>query len=316
MGAEKGPIRREPRTVCVVCGGDQWDFVRAGFDLCRPDSAQEFRLERCLRCGHIAQCPPPDDDTLTAAYSAGYAPYRPAWKQAGWPLWKILRELTTRRRLWRLRRYPSGGRLLEVGSGAGDFLYAANRAGWDVKAVEYSKDLAEALRNELGFDVRSGELRPGLWEEGQFDLVVLWSVLEHVRDPLETLKTASAYLRAGGAVFIQIPTSHGAELGRSFGQHWELLELPRHLNFFDKRSLAGLCDKAGMDLVVFRTPLLDVAWCYLASSVNYARRSKSALRRQLRLAALAAMVFAALPWLAYKAWRGRGTEAFAVAIKR
>ena len=315
MADKQGPIG-EPRTICVVCGGDQWAFVRGGFDLYRPDSGREFRLERCLHCGHVAQCPPPDDDTLRAAYSPGYVAYRPAWKQAGWPLWKILRELTTRRRVWRLKHYATGGRLLELGSGAGDFLYAAGRAGWDVKAVEYGKDSAEALRKELGLDVRSGELLPGLWEGGQFDVVVLWSVLEHVRNPLEVLKMASAYLRAGGTVLIQIPTSHGVELGRWFGEHWELLELPRHLNFFSKRSLAGLCDKASMDLNVFRTPLLDVAWGYLASSANYASRSKGAPLRRLRFAALAAMVLIGLPWLAANAWRGRGTEAFAVAIKR
>ncbi len=50
-------------------------------------------------------------------------------------------------------------------------------------AVEYSCALADALRTELGFDVRTGELTPGLWESGSFDVVVMWSVIEHLQNP-------------------------------------------------------------------------------------------------------------------------------------
>ena len=158
---------------------------------------------------------------------------------------EVLRELTTRRRLRRLRRFGNGDKLLEVGCGAGDFLHAAHRVGWDVSAVEYSGTLASALRHELGFDVRTGDLAPGLWERGSFDVVALFSVLEHLQNPLDALVTASSYLRAGGVVFIQIPTLSGVKTGEQFGQYWALLDLPRHLSFFDRKYLSELCDKAG-----------------------------------------------------------------------
>ena len=149
---------------CTVCDGNQWSFVRAGRDLYQPQDEITFKLDQCLSCGQIMQNPLPTPKQLSKAYSAEYAPYRPAWKESGWPLWKILRELTTRRRIRRLRRYGAGKKLLEVGCGAGDFLNATHLAGWDVRAIEYSGVLADALRTELGFDVRTGDLRPGLWE--------------------------------------------------------------------------------------------------------------------------------------------------------
>src|ERR1700733_15804432 len=207
-----------PSSSCTVCGGEQWSFVRVGCDLYQPNDDTDFKLYRCLSCGQIMQNPLPTAAQLSKAYSAEYAPYRPAWKESGWPLWKILRELTTWRRLRRLRRYGAGTRLLEVGCGAGDFLHAAHRAGWDVRAVEYNGALADALRTELGFDVRTGELTPGLWESGSFDVVALWSVIEHLQNPGEALATASSYLRAGGVVFIQIPTLYGVEQGKIFRQ--------------------------------------------------------------------------------------------------
>ena len=212
-GESERSQRQEPFSLCTVCGGDQWSFVREGCDLYQPNDDATFKLYRCLSCGQIMQNPLPTSAQLSKAYSAEYAPYRPAWKESGWPLWKILRELTTSRRLRRLRRYGKGSKLLEVGCGAGDFLHAVHRAGWDVKAVEYSDALADALRTELGFDVRTGDLTPGLWENGTFDVVALWSVLEHLSNPLEALVTTCSYLRVGGVAFIQIPTLYGVRTG-------------------------------------------------------------------------------------------------------
>ena len=316
MQIQTTPQNEDLYSSCPLCGGDKWSFVRSGRDLYQPDSETRFRLDRCLSCGQISQNPPPTPQQLSKAYSAEYAPYRPAWKQTGWPLWKVLRELTTRRRLRRLRRFGNGDKLLEVGCGAGDFLHAAHRIGWDVSAVEYSGTLASALRHELGFDVRTGDLAPGLWERGSFDVVALFSVLEHLRNPLDALVTASSYLRGGGVVFIQIPTLSGVKTGKQFGQYWALLDLPRHLSFFDRKYLSALCDKAGMNLVVFKTPLLETAWCYFASICNYANHTRKPVRRFLGMVFLTLRSLISLPFIALRASRGLGTEAFAVAIKR
>ena len=305
-----------PFSSCVVCAGNQWIPLRTGRNLNGNASGAVFALTRCTLCGHIALNPPPTDIDLQGAYSSEYAPYRIGWKQTTWPLWRIIRELTTQRRIRRLKMYSTGRRLLEVGSGAGDFLYAASQAGWDVSAVEYNRSLAETLRNELGLDVREGELTEGLWDTEQFDVIVLWSVLEHVRDPRKTLRIAAQYLRAGGTVFMQLPTCYGAELGKSFGEYWELLEIPRHLNFFGRDGLTNVCKACGLELTLFRTPLLDSAWCYLASSGNYAKGRKSAIGQRLQLGACTAMAFFLLPWIALNAWRSNGTEAFAIAVKR
>ena len=316
MATQTIPQEKALMSRCTVCGGGEWSLVRSGCDLYQPNDETTFNLDRCLSCGQIMQNPLPTPEQLSKGYSAEYAPYRPAWKQKGWPLWKILRELTTSRRMRRLDRYGSGGRLLEVGCGAGDFLYAMHRKGWDVKAVEYSAVLAEALRSELGFDVRAGDLAPGLWEGSSFDAVVLWSVLEHLRNPLEALVTAASYLKPGGAVFIQIPTCYGVERGMRFRQYWALLDLPRHLSFFSREILANLCGQAGMRLILFKTPLLETAWCYFASISNYAHHERSPLRRAVGVLSLTLISVLSFPFTAMRAWRGHGTEAFAVAVKR
>lgn len=316
MTTEAGPAEGGARTRCTICGETGWFFVREGGDLHEPGGERRFKLSRCASCGHIMQTPLPSDEELRRAYSVDYAPHRPAWKETGWPPWKVLRELTTQRRIRRLKHYGKGHKLLEVGSGGGDFLYAARRAGWDVRAVEYSNRSAEAVRSDLGFDVRTGELRRGLWKEREFDVVVLWSVLEHVRDPLEILLTAGSYLRPEGLLLLQLPTLYGIERGMWFGEYWALLDLPRHLNFFSMESLAYLCNRAGMDMVAFKTPILETSWCYFTSSYSYVSHAGNFAQKLLRSLLAAAVTVFALPYMALGAWGGRGTEAFAVAVKR
>lgn len=262
------------------------------------------------------QTPQPSDTELREAYSAGYAPYRLTWKEPGWPLWKILRNITTWRRVRRLKRYGRGRRLLEVGAGAGDFLHAAHRAGWEVEAIEYNEDLVSAIRSELGFEVHVGELRRGLWEENSFDAIVLWSVIEHVPDPLETLHLVHSYLKPGGQLFLQLPTRSGIERGKWFGEHSNLLDLPRHLNFFSKDSLSKLCNLAGMDLAIFTTPTLDALWSYYASSSSYVAHAETSVHKAFRLASVGLRAIVVLPYMIFDAWRASGTEAFALALKK
>lgn len=303
---------------CLLCGGKDWTYIREGTDLCRPDFAGIFRLYRCDSCGLVMQNPIPDGQTLREAYSVSgdYLCYRPAWKQKGWPVWKVLRCWTTQRRLKRLKQYGRGSELLEVGCGAGDFLVAASERGWAVKAVEYNDEMVDAIRDEFGFDVRSGELTAGLWAVSAFDLVAMWNVLEHVQDPSRELKLGSEYLRNGGRLLLNLPSRHAAERGKSFGRYWALLDIPRHIAFFDRKTLARVCECAGMRLIAYKTPFVQSAWCYYMSALNWASSKGRGAMRLALFATLSAVITIGLPYIWFEAICGRGMDAFAVAEKR
>lgn len=301
---------------CPVCGSTQWRPFRKGTDIRRPKEQSLFRIDRCTSCGHLMQSPLPSPQELSAAYAVEYAPYRPAWKKGRPSLWRLLRYITTARHTHRLQRFARGNKVLDVGCGAGDFLYAMHRAGWQVAGVEYNQTLARMLRSELGFDVHPGEMKPGLWPSESFDAVTIWSVIEHVLDPVAVMNLAASYLRAGGVMILQFPTSHGLARGTAFSQYWEILDLPRHINYFNKGSLSALCDRAGLDLTIYKTPAIDSAWCWYTSSMNFANAATSKVSKYIRLMLLAPITILALPYLALLSWSGHGTEAWAVVIKR
>src|SRR5581483_391516 len=151
-----GPPDKEAR--CTICGATAWKQVRREKDLFRPDSSPYYQLARCESCGVVMQLPLPAPEELARAYDGSYPAYQAAWRTAGWSLWTFLRAWTMRRRMALLSRHVSGSELLEVGSGGGDFLFAASRRGWHVCAVEYNATMADIARTELRLDVRSGEL--------------------------------------------------------------------------------------------------------------------------------------------------------------
>src|SRR5262249_44992987 len=87
-----------------------------------------------------------------------------------------------------LEREAQPGRLLEVGCAGGYFLQAARDRGWQPVGIEISEVAADYARQTLGLDVRTGTLETVSLEPESFDAVFLGDVLEHVPDPVGTLR--------------------------------------------------------------------------------------------------------------------------------
>jgi SAM-dependent methyltransferase len=306
----------EPVSPCPVCATRQWREVRRERDYFRPQSAATYSLAECGRCGLVLQLPPPRAAELQAAYDIlDWPSFRGDWKTRAWSGVKLLRRITIFRRMWRLRRHARGRALLEVGCGAGDFLLAAHQSGRHVCGVEYRDDLAAALREGLGLDVRSGALQPGLWPDDSFDAIAYWEVLEHVPDAAAELSLAARYLRPGGALLLSFPTITAVHQGKEFGVCWAPLELPRHLVFFNRATFARLCAKAGLRLVRYETPLLDALWCFFTSAWRQARGCSGRGRRAWHFLRLVLRIGLFSPALALRCGSGSGPQAIAIAVK-
>jgi SAM-dependent methyltransferase len=143
--------------------------------------------------------------------------------------------------------YRRNGRLLDVGCGAGTFLRAAARAGWEAVGVEVSKPAAEHNR-AAGFDVFNGELAAARYPEGHFDVAVASEVLEHVPEPREMLREILRVLRPGGLLWATTPNGRGLS-ARALGLGWSAVSPPEHLHLFSRRAARSLLAEAGFGSV-------------------------------------------------------------------
>ena len=147
--------------------------------------------------------------------------------------------------------YRKTNRLLDVGCGAGTFLEAAARGGWEVTGVEVSRTAAEHL-SAKGFDVFCGELEKANYPDDHFDVVILSEVLEHVPDPRSLLKASARVLRTGGLLWGTTPHGRGIS-ARLLGIEWSTVCPPEHLQLFSVRGIKALSQGLGLDSIKVAT---------------------------------------------------------------
>lgn len=175
---------------CDLCGSDRFSVVES----CAPPC----RVLQCRRCSLVFVHPVPSGENLREHYSDDY--YREwidAQRDRRLAMWKA--------RLDRLERRTPRGRILDVGCGEGAFLEASAARGWEIWGTELSADGARYSSARLGCEIHCGELHEAGFPSGFFDVVTLWHVLEHVRQPSRYLDEIRRILRPDGLCVIAVP---------------------------------------------------------------------------------------------------------------
>jgi SAM-dependent methyltransferase len=147
-------------------------------------------------------------------------------------------EYCARRRvkiLTRMTRGAQAGRVLDFGCGDGTFLRRAARAGWSSFGVEASFRPEDPPPD--GYEVFNS--LDGVRGRGPFEAITMWHVLEHLTDPLATVRELEGLLAPGGVFIIGVPDADGVQ-ARTLGADWMHLDVPRHLFHFGRRSLERL----------------------------------------------------------------------------
>jgi len=146
-----------------------------------------------------------------------------------------------------------GRSLLDIGSGPGLFLKKGQELGWIVKGIEPSTQAAKYSREVLKLDIEENFLDANLAKNlGQFDVVNLGEVIEHLSDPTEMLKIVNSMLHNGGLISIIAPNDFNPFqllLENSCDYDPWSIAPPHHLNYFDKESLSKLLDRCGFEVV-------------------------------------------------------------------
>jgi 2-polyprenyl-3-methyl-5-hydroxy-6-metoxy-1,4-benzoquinol methylase len=275
------------RIACPLCEGPS-SFVFATRDRNRRLSEEKFNYRLCERCGAIFLADPPDD--LARFYPDEYYAL-----PTGDGLERAAR--AERHKLALIRRHAEGGRLVEIGSGAGAFAYAARQAGYDVTGIEMDARACEHLRSELGVKaIESDSPATALDTLPPSRVIVMWHVLEHLIDPWTTLDAAARNLEPGGVLAIAVPNPQSVQFRLMRGR-WPHVDAPRHLFLLPAGLLDERSKAAGVELAALtardRSGLYwnRFGWQYLLMRPKQSRaRTAVALAFGLGVAALMAPI--------------------------
>lgn len=208
----------------------------------------------CTQCGFRHVTPLPTAEDMAAAYrDTYYTDEKPAYlsEAEADQRWAALLQ-ADRLTLFEEILGPQRRSLLDIGSGPGFFLKVAGERGWNALGIEPSRQAAAFARSH-GATVVEGffdaETAPGL---GQFDVVHLNNVLEHIPDPAGLLRLARERIAPGGLICITVPNDFtplqsAAAATADIGPWW--VAPPHHLNYFDFDSAEGLLRHLGFSVV-------------------------------------------------------------------
>jgi SAM-dependent methyltransferase len=234
------------------------------------------QLVKCRFCGLVYQNPRPTSAEMAVHYPPEYESFAtgPANK-ASWALRQAI-NYGNAKRIRIVTRYRRCGRLLDVGCAAGVFLNSMRAVGqWDVFGVEINAYAAELARERYQLNVRVGTLEQAAFPDDFFDVVTMWDVLEHLHEPLASLREIYRILKPDGLILVRVPNldSRDASL---FGRYWAGLDAPRHLFVFNQHTLSALLQATGFrirtlnsGIGAYTTFLLSLRfWCAARTRPN------------------------------------------------
>lgn len=230
---------------CPVCQGGRVRKYYVGRTARRPADQRLWDVWHCDACDHGFLSPQPSWEELGSYYNSGYPAYEP---EHGWDP-KVVDE-ARKTGVCRHVHIRPGMRILDVGCGGGAFIRVARDLGAKVVGIEPSDDGVRACRG-AELDVFHGtlddyvNLRAG---DAQFDLITFSHVLEHVPDPVGTLRQAGRLLHDDGVLWVSIPNSQCMP-ARWLGWKWHSTDLPFHLMQFCRASIEVAVQRAGLHLL-------------------------------------------------------------------
>jgi len=153
----------------------------------------------------------------------------------------------------------AGKEVIDVGCGGGILAEAMAERGARVTGIDAAERPLKVAQLHLYESGRSVDYRLVTVEDlaaerpSSCDIVTCMELLEHVPDPMSTIRSCATLLRPGGAAFFStISRNPKAYLFAILGAEYVLKLLPRgthdYAKFIKPSELASMCRRAGLDV--------------------------------------------------------------------
>lgn len=209
-----------------------------------------FTMVKCKDCGLVYMDPRHNKDNLIKFYNESYYAGDADYSYADERLNSKSNSIIYKKRLSVIESYLKNKngdkKILDIGCSFGGFLVAAREKGWETYGIEMSKYSANYAVNENKLNVQNASIENTDLIDNFYNAVNMVEVIEHLTDPLGSLKKIYESLRPNGVLLIQTANANSLKAKIS-GSRWEYF-LPGHLYCFSRKTLVRMLEKVGFQI--------------------------------------------------------------------
>jgi 2-polyprenyl-3-methyl-5-hydroxy-6-metoxy-1,4-benzoquinol methylase len=164
----------------------------------------------------------------------------------------IAKKMACESQIKSIKKYLKGSeiRILDIGAGNGYLMECASELGFDAWGTEISSHSADICEKKFPGKIHLGTISGAGYQDRFFDVVFLTDVLEHLPDPLQSMKEIKRILKPGGYLLIISPNS-GSATRKILGKNWFQYK-HEHVLYYNRRSLKYLLDLFNLSLLDFK----------------------------------------------------------------
>lgn len=222
--------------------------------LCRATTSKRlgdrygYGVYRCGRCEVCYVDPMPSPDVLDRFYASNY--FTGGNDEGGYADYERDKDAnigTFNKYIDVLCSITKGRHLLDYGAATGYFLTLANGCGWDCVGYELSKDATKVAESK-GLNMVPDQSALDLISDGEFDVVTLFDVIEHVPTPDVLIGVIKRLVKVGGVVMINTPDTDSL-WAKIWRLRWQAVTPPEHVILYNYKSLQYLLEVYGFRIV-------------------------------------------------------------------
>ena len=217
---------------CPICDCSNYSHYLSLKDRFDLKESYDFELVKC-DCKFIFLNPRPSESEIYKYYSSNH--YSPHVKNNF--LYRSAQKISF---FWKYRLIKSLGhklKILDYGSGKGDFSIYMNNKGFKVDNYEPILNSKDIIR-------------------GDYDIVTMWHSLEHIHNLDDCFLRINNALKDAGFLIIAVPNIDAIER-KYFKNNWCAYDAPRHLYHFNYNSISSLLDKYGFKIIKDKSIIQD-----------------------------------------------------------
>ena len=249
---------------CPVCDGIKFknqlicqDFLVSG---------ESFVLTDCESCGLRITNPRPNLESIGRYYETDeYNPHSGKTSSIFNLIYKVARSanLTWKKNL--INQHSPHGRLLDFGTGTGEFLLKMKSNAWEAEGVELNTSAREFGNKEYNLNIKENIAQ--LPDNQSFSVITLWHVLEHLYDINSQLQQLLSLLSKDGKIVIAVPNIQSYDAVK-YGQDWAGYDVPRHLTHFSTKTMKKLLKRNGLIIQNIIPMKMDAYYVSILSEKN------------------------------------------------